>query len=77
MSGASLAAGIELSASGALADVGAKIDASFDLLSETLSEAQVTLESGEAGRLIALLGLTPGPPTPGKPPQRRPEPPAP
>lgn len=65
-SGAGAAAGVEVSADGQLGDLRANLDAHFDLLSETLSEAQFTLTAQESGKLISLLGLTPGPPSPGE-----------
>ncbi|HEY7458066.1 MAG TPA: AsmA-like C-terminal region-containing protein [Xanthobacteraceae bacterium] len=65
LSGAGMAAGIELAAQGNLSDIDASIDATFDLLSESLSDVSVTLEAREFGKLVALFGVAPGPPTPG------------
>jgi uncharacterized protein involved in outer membrane biogenesis len=65
ISGAGVAAGIEISAKGNLPGIAAQVDATFDLLSETLSEASIALEAREFGRLVSLFGLTPGPPAPG------------
>jgi hypothetical protein len=65
ISGAGAAAGVEIAAKGRLAGIDANVDATFDLLSETLSDASVTLEAREFGRIVSLLGFTPGPPSPG------------
>jgi uncharacterized protein involved in outer membrane biogenesis len=65
VSGAGVAAGIEIAGKGKLADIDASVEATFDLLSQTLSEASLTLETRDSGRLVSLIGFTPGLPAPG------------
>jgi uncharacterized protein involved in outer membrane biogenesis len=65
VSGAGMAAGVDIAAKGKLSGIDATVDATFDLLSETLSDASITLEAREFGRIVSLLGFTPGPPSPG------------
>ena len=65
VAGAGAAAGVEIAAKGKLSGIDANVDATFDLLSETLSDASVTLEARDFGRIVSLLGFTPGPPSPG------------
>lgn len=64
-SGAGTAAGIEVNANGRLAEMEASVAASYDILAENLSEARVVLNARDAGKLVSLFGLTPGPPSPG------------
>lgn len=63
--GAGSAAGVEVTASGMLGAMEANLAANFDLLTESLSEAQVSLEARDPAKLTALLGLPPGPPSAG------------
>jgi uncharacterized protein involved in outer membrane biogenesis len=65
LSGAGMAAGIEVEAQGNLSDIEASVDATFDLLSESLSDASMTLEAREFGKIVALFGLAPGSPVAG------------
>jgi hypothetical protein len=65
VSGAGTAAGIEIEASGGVSGIDTNLEATFDLLSETLADASVTLEAKESGKLVSLIGFTPGPPSPG------------
>ena len=65
LSAAGIAAGVDIAAKGKLSGIDASIDATFDLFSETLSDASMTLEAKEFGRIVSLLGFTPGPPSPG------------
>lgn len=63
--GAGAAAGIEITANGYLAGLEASLAANIDTLAQTLSEANVTLESRDPGKLVSLFGLMPGLPAPG------------
>lgn len=63
--GAGAAAGLEVNASGYLADVELNVAAHFDTLAQALSEARVGLEAGDAGELVSLVGLQPGLPVAG------------
>jgi hypothetical protein len=61
--GAGAAAGIEVNASGTLGDFDATVAATFDFLTEQLSEAHVALEARNPGSLAVLFGLQPGLPS--------------
>jgi hypothetical protein len=63
--GAGVAAGVEVAAHGTLGEMNAVIAANFDLLAQNLSEAQIALSARDMSRLIALVGLPPGPPAGG------------
>jgi len=63
--GAGSAAGVEVNANGTLGDIETTAAASFDLLTESLSEAHVTLEAREPKSLAVLLGISPGLPSAG------------
>ncbi|MCC6946583.1 MAG: AsmA family protein [Bradyrhizobiaceae bacterium] len=64
--GAGAAAGLEVTASGYLAEVELSVAAHFDTLARALSEAHLMLETGDAGKLVSLIGLKPGLPAAGE-----------
>ena len=64
--GAGSAAGVEVTAKGSLGEMDAGLAANFDLLTESLSEANVTLDARDASKLIAIFGLTAGLPSAGQ-----------
>jgi len=61
--GAGAAAGIEVNANGTLGDFDTTVAATFDLLTEQLSEAHVAFEARNPGSLAVLFGLSPGLPS--------------
>ncbi|MDO8534927.1 MAG: AsmA-like C-terminal region-containing protein, partial [Xanthobacteraceae bacterium] len=64
-SGDGSAAGVAIEAQGRLSEIQASLRARFDPRTGSLEETRIRLEAQEAGRLVTLLGLTPGPPAPG------------
>jgi uncharacterized protein involved in outer membrane biogenesis len=54
-----------LEAKGRLADVAASFNARLDSEDRSVSEAGVSLEAAESGKLLALFGISPGLPAPG------------
>ena len=63
--GAGSAAGVEVTANGTLGEMQASLAAHFDLLTESLSEAHVSLDARDPSKLTTLFGLSPGLPSAG------------
>jgi len=56
---------ISLEAKGRLADVAVNVNLRADRETGAVGQTRVTLEATEAGKLLALFGISPGPPAPG------------